>query len=142
MNHKSMDSPGNDPAGEKKEDLQRFVVHRHRSKIPHYDLRLERKGVLKCWAIPKGIPDHSGLRRLAIDSGDHDLSVLDFSGTVPEGQYGAGEISIYDSGTYEKESWKDEKIVFVLNGRKFKGRYVLVKFKKAGDKDWLLMKTG
>ncbi|WP_421909709.1 DNA polymerase ligase N-terminal domain-containing protein [Methanolacinia petrolearia] len=136
-----MDYPGNDPAGEKAEGLQRFVVHFHRSKTPHYDLRLERHGVLKCWAVPKGIPDHPGLRRLAIGSGDHDPSVLDFSGTITEGQYGAGEISIYDSGIYETESWKDEKIVFVLNGMKFKGRYVLVRFKKAGDEDWLLMKT-
>jgi bifunctional non-homologous end joining protein LigD len=69
------------------------------------------------------------------------LSVLKFSGTIKDGEYGAGEISIYDSGTYETESWKDEKIVFILNGERLRGRYVLVKFTKAGDKDWLLMKT-
>lgn len=91
--------------------------------------------------MPKGIPTQPGLRRLAIDSGDHDLSVLEFSGTIPEGEYGAGEIAIYDSGDYETESWHEEKIVFLLHGEKIKGRYVLVKFKKAGEKDWLLMKT-
>jgi len=121
--------------------MQRFVVHYHLSKSPHYDLRLERRGVLKCWAVPKGIPSNHGLRRLAIDSGDHDLSVLDLSGTIPEGEYGAGGIEIYDSGTYETESWHDDKIVFILYGEKIEGRYVLVKFKKAGDRDWLLMKT-
>ena len=136
-----MDSPGKDPVVEKTEGLQRFVVHCHRSKTPHYDLRLERGGVLNCWAVPKGIPDRPGLRRFAINSGDHGLSVLEFSGNIPEGEYGAGEISIFDSGTYVSESWKDEKIVFFLNGEKFNGRYVLVKFKNAGDKDWLLMKT-
>lgn len=126
---------------DKKENLQRFVVHYHEAKTKHYDLRLEKDGILKCWAVPKGIPGRPGLRRLAIDSGNHDLSVLEFSGTIKEGEYGAGEISIYDSGTYETESWKDEKIVFILNGEKLRGRYVLVKFKKAGEKDWLLMKT-
>ncbi len=119
-----------------------FVVHYHRSKSPHYDLRLERGGVLKCWAVPKGIPDRPGIRHLAIDSGDHDISVLGFSGTIPEGEYGAGRIEIYDSGEYGTESWEGEKIVFVLHGEKLKGRYVLVRFKKAGDKEWLLMKTG
>ena len=124
------------------EGQTRFVIHYHKSKTEHYDLRLERDGVLKCWAVPKGIPGSPGLRRLAIDSGDHDLSALDFSGTIPEGNYGAGEIEIYDSGIYETESWHDEKIVFLLHGDRIEGRFVLVRFKKAGDKDWLLMKTG
>ncbi|MBN1431594.1 MAG: ATP-dependent DNA ligase [Methanomicrobiaceae archaeon] len=137
-----MDSIENDPAEKVDEDgMQRFVIHYHRSRSPHYDLRLERGGVLKCWAVPKGIPDYPGLRRLAVDSGDHDLSVLDFSGTIPEGEYGAGEIEIHDSGIYETESWKNEKIVFILHGERIKGRYILVRFKKAGDEDWLLMKT-
>lgn len=137
-----MESPENDPADAwQNKGIQRFVIHYHRSKSPHYDLRLERGGVLKCWAVPKGIPENPNLRHLAIDSGDHDISVLDFSGTIPEGEYGAGEIEIHDSGTYETESWNEEKIVFILHGEKIEGRYVLVRFKKAGDRNWLLMKT-
>lgn len=138
-----MDSDGDDRKESIGDDGTRpFVIHYHRSKSPHYDLRLRRGGILKCWAVPKGIPDQPGIRRLAIDSGDHDISALDFSGTIPEGEYGAGVIEIYDSGEYWTESWDGEKIVFVLNGEKLKGRYVMVMFKKAGDKEWLLMKIG
>lgn len=129
------------PENENSDSGLRFVVHRHDSRSPHYDLRLEKDGVLKSWAVPKGIPVMPGRRNLAIDSGDHDLSTLNFHGTIPAGEYGAGEIGIYDKGTYEVESWHDDKIVFILHGERLDGRYVLVKFKKAGENDWLLMKT-
>ncbi|MBN2733367.1 MAG: ATP-dependent DNA ligase [Methanomicrobiaceae archaeon] len=119
----------------------RFVLHKHQAKSLHYDLRLERDGVLKCWALPKGVPMVSKEKRLAIESGDHKTDLLYFSGIIPKGQYGAGEINIDDSGKYEILLWSDIKIEFILKGDKYKGRYILVRFQKAGPKTWLLMKA-
>ncbi|WOF17230.1 ATP-dependent DNA ligase [Methanoplanus sp. FWC-SCC4] len=119
----------------------RFVVHDHHSKNHHYDLRLEKDGILKCWAVPKGVPEIPGEKHLSIDSGDHELSALTFSGIIPAGEYGAGEILIDDSGTYESLSWDEKKIEFFLHGEKYRGKYVLVRFKRAGEGNWLLMKA-
>jgi DNA ligase D-like protein (predicted 3'-phosphoesterase) len=116
-----------------------FVVHRHQSRNLHWDLRLEMGGVLKSWAIPKEPPTRPKIKRLAIQVEDHELSYADFEGEIAEG-YGAGKVEIWDSGTYEMINRKDWKMVFKLNGRKLKGEYVLLKFRKAGEKDWLLFK--
>jgi DNA ligase D-like protein (predicted 3'-phosphoesterase) len=116
-----------------------FVVHRHQSRNLHWDLRLEMGGVLKSWAIPKEPPTRPKIKRLAIQVEDHELSYADFEGEIAEG-YGAGKVEIWDRGTYEMIDMKDSKMVFRLNGRKLKGEYVLLKFKKAGEKDWLLFK--
>ena len=115
-----------------------FVVQKHEAKHLHYDFRLELDGVLKSWAVPKGIPTKEGIKHLAIQTEDHDLSYANFEGVIPEGEYGAGKVEIWDKGTYELESRKDWKIVFVLHGKKLKGRYTILKFK---DNQWLIFKA-
>ena len=117
-----------------------FVVQEHHARRLHYDLRLERDGVLKSWAVPKGIPGKSGDRRLAVQVEDHPLEYGKFEGTIPEGQYGAGTVKLWDKGLYESIAWEENKIEFIIKGEKMTGRYVLVKFKKAGENNWLLFK--
>ncbi len=119
----------------------RFVLHDHAARHHHFDLRLERDGVLKSWAVPKGLPETSGDRRLAIAVEDHDLNYIGFEGTIPDGEYGAGTVAIADHGTYETLAWGGEKIEVVLHGTRFSGKYVLVRFKKAGGKEWLVIKA-
>jgi DNA ligase D-like protein (predicted 3'-phosphoesterase) len=118
----------------------RFVLHEHFARHHHYDFRLERDGVLKSWAVPKGLPDKPGERRLAIAVEDHPLDYIDFTGIIPEGEYGAGEVKIADTGMYDTLMWKDDRIEVVLHGREFAGKYVLVRFKKAGENEWLVLK--
>lgn len=126
--------------GIKKGDKPRFVVQEHRSSTHHFDLRLERDGVLVSWAVPKGIPKETGVRVLAIRTEDHPLAYADFEGTIPGGEYGAGEVKIWDRGSYEPLEWEEDKIVVVLEGGRIHGEYVLVKFKKGGGDDWLLFR--
>lgn len=119
-----------------------FVIHEHNARRHHYDLRLEKDGVLKSWAVPKAPPETSGDKRLAVHVEDHPLEYGTFEGTIPKGQYGAGTVKIWDRGFYEPLVWGPDKIEFVMKGEKLEGRYVLVKFKKAGEKDWLFFKAG
>lgn len=121
--------------------MPRFVVQKHDASTLHYDFRLEMDGVLKSWAVPKGVPKETGNKNLAIQTEDHDLDYIDFEGKIPEGHYGAGTVEIWDSGTYELESKKKDKIVFILHGEKLEGRYTILKFKKAGEDKWLLFKA-
>ncbi len=126
-------SPGDEPP----EGWERpiYVLHKHDASQLHYDLRLEKDGVLKSWAVPKGPPEDG--KNLAIEVDDHSISYANFEGEIEEG-YGAGTVEIYDKGTFEVESWKDEKIVFELQGEELKGKYVLVQFKEEdGKKMWL-----
>ena len=120
---------------------QRFVLHEHFASHHHFDFRLERDGVLKSWAVPKGLPEKPGERRLAIAVEDHPLDYIGFQGTIPEGQYGAGEVKIKDTGVYEPSIWSDERIEVLLHGRAFSGKYVLIRFKKAGGKEWLVLRA-
>jgi DNA ligase D-like protein (predicted 3'-phosphoesterase) len=106
----------------------------------HYDLRLEKDGVLKSWAVPKGIPADPSEKRLAVETEDHPLGYASFEGTIPKGQYGAGTVEIWDKGVYEAKVWDEKMIEFTVQGKKMKGRYVLVRLKKAGEKSWLLLK--
>jgi DNA ligase D-like protein (predicted 3'-phosphoesterase) len=126
--------------GEKKGDNLIFVIQEHHARRLHYDLRLENGGVLKSWAVPKGMPESARQRRLAVETEDHPIEYANFEGSIPEGQYGAGTVKIWDKGHYETKVWEDNKIEFTLNGQRLKGRYILVRLKKAGDKDWLLLK--
>jgi bifunctional non-homologous end joining protein LigD len=117
-----------------------FVVQEHRSRRLHYDLRLEKDGVLKSWAVPKGIPADPSEKRLAVATEDHPLGYAVFEGVIPKGQYGAGTVKIWDKGVYEAKVWDEKMIEFTVQGEKLKGRYVLVRLKKAGEKSWLLLK--
>jgi bifunctional non-homologous end joining protein LigD len=121
--------------------LKVFVVQEHHARRLHYDLRLEKDGVLKSWAVPKGIPEKTGERRLAVQTEDHPLEYAGFAGTIPEGQYGAGTVKIWDKGSFETKVWKDDMVEFSLDGERLKGKFVLARFKKAGEKDWVLLKV-
>ncbi|MCX6767777.1 MAG: ATP-dependent DNA ligase [Candidatus Micrarchaeota archaeon] len=115
-----------------------FVVHDHLSKRHHHDLRLEMDGVLKSWAVPKLVSTEAGVKRLAVQVEDHPLSYGSFEGRIPEGEYGAGEVRVWDKGEYVLAELAPKKIVVELKGKKLKGRYALVNFK---DKNWLFFKT-
>jgi bifunctional non-homologous end joining protein LigD len=116
----------------------RFVVQEHHARTLHYDFRLEKDGVLKSWAVPKGIPQVVGVRRLAVQVPDHPLEWGAFEGTIPEGHYGAG--AIWDEGTYEPLEWTGDAIAFVLHGLRLHGTYSLVRFRNKGPRDWLLFR--
>ena len=115
-----------------------FVVHEHHASHLHWDLRLEMDGVLKSWAIPKEPPTDSSIKRLAILVEDHPLSYASFEGTIPEGQYGAGKVILWDNGKYELIEKTDKGFVVKINGKKLKGTYVLFKFKPPNN--WLFFK--
>lgn len=117
--------------------MNRFVIQEHHARHLHWDFRLEKEGVLKSWAVPKGVPEEKSIKRLAIQVEDHNLDYIDFEGTIPEGMYGAGTVKIWDEGTYQTESESPERIVFALEGKRLKGTYSLVHLK---ERHWLLMK--
>lgn len=120
------------------EDGSRYVIQKHDASHLHYDLRLQKNGVLKSWAIPKDPPLHQGVKRLAVQTEDHPLEYASFEGTIPEGEYGAGTVEIWDSGEYEIEKWKEKEIIIHIHGEKLQGIYCLINFK--GDKNWLFFK--
>ena len=120
--------------------MLKFVVQEHQARSHHFDFRLERDGVFKSWAVPKGVPDKPGTKRLAVQVADHDISFGDFEGVIPEGRSGAGKIQVWDRGSYQVETWSDRKIVFTLHGRRADGKYNLVRFTKGRPTDWLLFK--
>ena len=118
-----------------------FVIQEHHSHKLHYDLRLERDGVLKSWAVPRGIPEVPGEKHLAVAVEDHPLEYGYFEGTIPAGEYGAGTVTIWDNGTYDTNLWKSDKIEITFHGGRLTGHYVLVPFKRAGKNEWLLFKV-
>lgn len=118
----------------------RFVVQKHSARTLHFDFRLEKDGVFKSWAVPKGLPQRTGVRRLAIQVADHALAFGDFQGTIPEGEYGAGAIEIWDRGTYQLHEWHDDRIVFTLSGERLNGTYNLIRFRHGRDREWLIFK--
>jgi len=115
----------------------RFVVHEHHATRLHWDLRLERDGALASWAVPNGIPEDPQHNRKAVHVEDHPLDYLDFAGTIPAGNYGAGEVSVWDRGTYATEKWEAGKIVVVFHGQRLRGRYSLFRAGRS-DKDWMI----
>jgi bifunctional non-homologous end joining protein LigD len=121
-------------------DKPRFVLHEHFARHHHFDVRLERDGVLKSWAVPKGLPEKAGERRLAIAVEDHPPEYIAFEGTIPEGEYGAGTVTISDSGTYVPVMWGEGKIEVELSGTHINGTFVFVPFAKAGKNQWLVVK--
>lgn len=128
----------------------RFVVQRHRASRLHYDLRLELDGVLKSWAVPKGPSMEKKVKRLAVQTEDHPVRYLTFEGTIPKGNYGAGTMTIWDSGIFKPaetgknnsliNQWKKGSMKIIFEGKKLKGEFALVKTGPKEDKNWLLIK--
>jgi len=117
--------------------MRRFVVQKHHATRLHYDFRLEMQGILKSWAVPKGPPTESGIRRLAVQVDDHPVSYIDFEGDIGEGSYGAGKVEIWDSGEYELHQMEPDLLTFTLHGDKLQREYALV---HTGAANWLLIK--
>jgi bifunctional non-homologous end joining protein LigD len=147
-----------EPAGKKKSTTRglKFVVQKHDASHLHYDFRLEMEGVLKSWAVPKGPSLNPQDKRLAMMVEDHPYDYRTFEGTIPEGNYGAGTVMVWDEGTYEAlahenepikkqektllEELKKGDVKIVLHGEKLKGAFALVKMKSRGENTWLLIK--
>ncbi|MBN2366242.1 MAG: DNA ligase [Calditrichaeota bacterium] len=142
-----------EPFGSKKKSGKKqpiFVIQKHNASQLHYDFRLEVDNVLKSWSVPKGPSTDPSERRLAVRTEDHPIDYADFEGVIPEDQYGAGTVMVWDAGTYESMNKKDEKeismkdalndghVVFKLKGKKISGGYALIQ-KGKGD-NWFLIK--
>lgn len=119
-----------------------YVIQKHRASRLHYDLRLEEGGVLKSWAVPKVPLNSEGVKRLAVQTEDHPLGYECFEGTIPENQYGAGTVEIWDKGTYRPLEVTPAKMVMEVSGRRLKGRFALIRIKgkEGGEKNWLFFK--
>lgn len=125
-----------------------FVIHKHDARTLHYDFRLEMHGVLKSWAIPKEPSMNKSIKRLAILTEDHAMSYANFEGHIPEGHYGAGNVEIWDSGTFSnlksdslEDCFKKGLIEINLEGTRLKGAFALIRFEKAGKSEWLFKKV-
>ena len=116
-----------------------FVIQKHYATHLHYDMRLEMEGVLKSWAIPRTPPIEKGIKRLAVQTEDHNIEYANFEGNIPKGSYGAGSVEIWDKGFFEVEENEKDKLVIHIIGKKLKGRYCLIRF-KGQEKNWLLFK--
>jgi DNA ligase D-like protein (predicted 3'-phosphoesterase) len=117
----------------------RFVVQEHHARTHHFDFRLEKDGVFKSWAVPKGLPDAVGVKRLAIQVQDHALEFGDFEGAIPPGENGAGEIRVWDSGTYELVEWTEDRIRVRLQGTQATGVFEVLKFYHGKEREWLII---
>src|SRR5947208_13294113 len=136
--------PGARPAAPAPKAGGLFIVHMHAATRLHWDLRLEMEGVLKSWAVPKGPSANRADKRLAVHVEDHPLEYGDFEGIIPEGNYGAGAVIVWDRGVWVPledpfEGLKKGKLLFELKGYKLHGRWTLIKLKKT-EKEWLLIK--
>lgn len=143
-----------EPKGGKRKPGKRpiFVIQHHKARSEHYDFRLEVDGVLKSWAVPKGPSTDPRDKRLAVPTEDHPLDYAGFEGVIPEGEYGAGPVIVWDTGPYENLTGKDGKkksmaraiedghALFRLDGRKIQGGYALTRTGKGDDARWLLVK--
>jgi bifunctional non-homologous end joining protein LigD len=120
----------------------RFVIQEHHARRLHWDVRLERDGVLASWAVPKGLPTDPDTVRLAVRTEDHPIEYLDFSGEIPAGEYGGGRMTIWDTGTYETEKWNPREVIVRLRGERANGRFVFIRTDRERGKDnWLLRRS-
>jgi bifunctional non-homologous end joining protein LigD len=117
----------------------RFVVQEHHARSLHWDLRLERNGVLVSWALPKGLPESPDKNHLAVHTEDHPLEYATFEGEIPKGEYGGGLMNIWDRGTYDVEKWSDREVKFSLHGARSDGSFVLFQTK---DRNWMIHRHG
>ena len=139
-------------SGRKSSKQPQFVIQKHDASTLHYDFRIEADGVLKSWAVPKGPSTDPGDKRLAIPTEDHPLAYADFEGVIPEDEYGGGTVLIWDRGTYENITEKDDEIQSIekaieaghvlieLDGKKLKGGYALHRTGAGDDARWLMIK--
>lgn len=116
---------------------ERFVIQQHSARRLHWDLRLEREGVLASWALPRGVPQDPKQNRKAVRTEDHPLKYLDFEGEIPAGEYGAGTMEVWDRGSYEVHEWTEGKVVVTLAGERVDGRYALF-HTGPEEKDWMI----
>ena len=126
--------------------MPKYVIHHHLARREHWDLRLEVDGVLKSWAVPKEPSPDPAVKRLAVMVEDHALEYGDFQGTIPEGEYGAGEVRIWDTGAYENlgpgsmaAALAQGRVEVRLEGRRLQGNFALIRF-KGKENDWLFFK--
>lgn len=130
-----------------------FVIQKHDASHLHYDLRFEVNGVLPSWAVPKGLPEKPGIRRLALPTDDHPMEYAHFEGIIPEGHYGGGTVMVWDIGTYNnikehngkpvsmEQAIKEGSVEVFIKGKKIWGPFALVKTKSLTDKEsWILLK--
>src|SRR5947207_11625957 len=127
----------------------RFVIQKHDARRLHYDFRLEMDGVLKSWAVPKGIPWEKGEKHLAVEVEDHPVEYATFEGIIPQGQYGGGTVMVWDRGNYHvygedpAKALRDGRLHLVMDGEKAKGEWALIRTRMDGGKtQWLLLKSG
>jgi DNA ligase D-like protein (predicted 3'-phosphoesterase) len=134
---KTAEPDGSELAAVVQDELPAFVIQEHHATTLHYDLRLEVDGVLKSWAVPKGISSDPRDKRLAVPTEDHPLAYKDFAGVIPEGEYGAGEVIIWDRGHYRNlregvamaEAYQSGKVEVELYGKRVHGKYALVRMR-------------
>jgi bifunctional non-homologous end joining protein LigD len=112
-----------------------FVVQEHHARRLHWDFRLERDGVLVSWALPKGVPEDPAVNHLAVHTEDHPMEYANFHGEIPKGEYGAGQVTIWDHGTYETRKWDGREVKVTLHGQRLSGGYVLF---ATGGKNWMI----
>ncbi|MDR8408956.1 ATP-dependent DNA ligase [Nonomuraea sp. 3-1Str] len=134
--------PARDPSsgldgsdGARKPGGAAYVIQEHHARSLHWDLRLERDGVLASWAVPKGLPADPAVNHLAVHTEDHPMEYLTFHGEIPAGEYGGGTMTIWDRGTYETEKWSDREVKVVLRGSRASGRFVLF---QTNGKNWMI----
>src|ERR1700730_3343775 len=139
---------GGKPLPKRVKGASRFVIQKHDASRLHYDFRLEMDGVLKSWAVPKGLPWKQGEKHLAVEVEDHPVEYADFEGIIPKGQYGGGTVMLWDKGKYyvygeqPRKALREGRLHLVLDGEKAKGEWTLVRIRGDGGKNWLIMKTG
>jgi bifunctional non-homologous end joining protein LigD len=132
----------------KRQSKNVFVVQQHAARTNHYDFRLQVDHVLKSWAVPKGVPIQQAEKHLAVETEDHPLEYAKFEGKIPKGEYGAGKVKIWDTGSYRnirkisiKESYEAGQIEVYLKGTILKGNYALIRTKfNDNPKNWLMVK--
>ena len=147
---KTAEPKGGKPLPKMVRGASRFVIQKHAARRLHYDFRLQMEGVLKSWALPKGLPWKKGEKHLAVEVEDHPIDYEEFEGVIPEGQYGGGTVMVWDRGTYHVygeqpvKSLREGKLHLVLDGEKAKGEWTLVRIRGRDDEknQWLILKTG
>src|SRR5437660_2072256 len=146
---KTAEPKGGKPLPKAVRGASRFVIQKHDARRLHYDFRLQMEGVLKSWAVPKGLPWKKGKKHLAVEVEDHPIEYEEFEGVIPEGNYGGGTVMVWDGGTYyvygdqSTKSFQEGKLHLVLGAKKAKGEWTLVRIRGADQKSqWLILKTG